>query len=89
MSGSHSLQQSPSRLGSKYTYSNIGSKSGRREIDLPQEPEKKFLVLPSFCAGVCLGLNNFLLGMISDTGIPAAYIFSVGSLLFPLTYRIV
>lgn len=51
--------------------------------------EKKFLVVPSFTAGVCLGMNNFLLGMISDTGIPAAYIFSVGSLLFPLILRLV
>lgn len=57
-------------------------------VAMADRQEKKFLVLPSLIAGVCLGLNNFLLGLISHTGIPAAYIFSVGSLLFPLLYRI-
>ena len=28
--------------------------------------QKKFLAVPSFFAGISLGLNNFLLGLISD-----------------------
>lgn len=36
------------------------------EIVTDAQPEKKFLALPSFFAGICLGLNNFLLGLISD-----------------------
>ena len=47
-----------------------------------------FLALPSFFAGVCLGLNNFLLGMISDKGISSAFIFSFGALMFAVIYRV-
>ena len=38
-------------------------------------------------AGVFLGLNNFMLGMISDIGLGAAYIFSLGALIFTFTIR--
>ena len=31
-----------------------------------QQEEKKFLPIPSLGAGLCLGLNNFLLGLIAD-----------------------
>ena len=55
-----------------------------------QQPlvEKSFLALPSFLAGVCLGLNNFLLGLISDEGLSSAYIFSFGALVFGIIYRV-
>ena len=43
---------------------------------------KKFLFIPSLMAGVCLGLNNFLLGLISQLGISAAPIFSFGAFVF-------
>ena len=48
------------------------------------EPEKKFLVLPSLMAGICLGFNNFMLGLISDLGVNAAYIFSLGALIYTI-----
>ena len=41
----------------------------------------KFLVVPSFLAGVCLGTNNFFLGYISNLGLKAAFEFSLGALI--------
>ena len=52
------------------------------------EEEKKFLVVPSFLAGVCLGTNNFFLSYISDLGIPAALEFSLGALIFCIFWKI-
>jgi hypothetical protein len=40
-------------------------------------------------AGVFLGTNNFFLGFISDLGINAATLFSVGAFIFTLTYKFV
>ena len=49
----------------------------------------KFLVIPSFTAGVFLGTNNFFLGIISELGIAAAWIFSLGAIGFTLSYKFV
>ena len=49
---------------------------------------RKFLILPSMFAGLFLGINNFLLGLISDIGLPAAFIFSLGALIFTFTIRL-
>ena len=38
-----------------------------------------FLVIPSFTAGVFLGINNYFLGYISTLGIAAAMEFSLGA----------
>jgi hypothetical protein len=40
-------------------------------------------------AGVFLGTNNFFLGFISDLGINAATLFSVGAFIFTLGYKLV
>ena len=40
-------------------------------------------------AGVCLGTNNFFLGFISELGINAATLFSVGAFIFTSTYKFV
>ena len=39
-------------------------------------------------AGIFLGFNNFMLGLISDLGINAAYLFSCGALFYTFTIRI-
>lgn len=59
-----------------------------QNINTEVKPEKKFLALPSFLAGICLGLNNFLLGLISDQGISGAYIFSVGAINFAASFKL-
>jgi len=38
-------------------------------------------------AGVCLGCNNFLLSEISDLGLNATFIFSLGALMFSIVYN--
>ena len=55
------------------------------------ESEKplKFLIIPSFMAGVCLGINNFFLGFISSLGLNAATEFSIGAFVFTLGYKII
>ena len=45
-----------------------------------EEAEKKFLIFPSFMAGVCLGTNKFFLSYIAYLGLPAALVFSLGAL---------
>ena len=54
-----------------------------------EEKPLKFLVLPSFMAGVFLGTNNFFLGFISDLGINAATLFSVGAFIFTVLYKFI
>ena len=54
-----------------------------------EDPPKQFLVVPSILAGILLGINNFLLGLISDIGIGAAFIFSLGAIIFTFNFRIV
>lgn len=49
----------------------------------------KFLVVPSFLAGVFLGTNNFFLGFISDLGIAAAFEFSLGAMIVTLTVKLI
>lgn len=49
----------------------------------------KFLVLPSFMAGVFLGINNFFLGFISELGLAAAFEFSLGALLVTSIVKLV
>ena len=44
--------------------------------------------MPSLLAGLLLGLNNFMLGMISEIGLGAAFIFSLGAILYTLCFRI-
>jgi len=34
-----------------------------------------------------LGINNFMLGTISELGLPAAFIFSLGAIIFSFGYR--
>lgn len=58
-------------------------------VESEGEKPLKFLILPSFMAGVFLGTNNFFLGFISDLGINAATLFSVGAFIFTLTYKFV
>ena len=53
-----------------------------------EEAEKKFLIFPSFMAGVCLGTNNFFLSYIAYLGLPAALIFSLGALVGCLIWKI-
>ena len=43
--------------------------------------------LPSLAAGLCFGLCNFLLGMISEDAQPASYIFSIGAIAFAVIFR--
>jgi len=40
-------------------------------------------------AGVFLGTNNFFLGFISDLGINAATLFSLGAFVFTVGYKVV
>lgn len=40
-------------------------------------------------AGVFLGTNNFFLGFISDLGINAATLFSIGAFIFTAGYKVV
>ena len=47
-----------------------------------------FLFIPSLLAGLLLGFNNFLLGLISEQGISAAYIFALGAIVFTISYKI-
>ena len=47
----------------------------------------KFLVLPSFMAGVFLGTNNFFLGFISELGLAAAFEFSLGAFILTLIVK--
>ena len=49
----------------------------------------KFLVVPSFVAGCCLGTNNFFLGFISNLGIAAAFEFSLGAMIVTLTVKLI
>lgn len=53
------------------------------------EKELKFLIVPSFFAGVFLGTNNFFLGFISDLGINAATLFSIGAFIFTTIYKLI
>ena len=69
----------------KATFADPGKMAESAEGDKPL----KFLVLPSFMAGVFLGTNNFFLGFISDLGINAATLFSVGAFIFTATYKFV
>lgn len=46
------------------------------------------LAVHSFLAGLFLGINNFLLGLISELGINGAFIFSLGALIFTITYKL-
>jgi len=50
--------------------------------------QPKFLVLPSFLAGVCLGTNNFFLGFISNLGLKAAFEFSLGAFIVTLFIKV-
>lgn len=59
------------------------------QAESESEKPLKFLILPSFMAGVFLGTNNFFLGFISDLGINAATLFSLGAFIFTLTYKLV
>ena len=49
--------------------------------------KKQFLAKASFAAGICKGLGSFLQGLISDQGVTVSYLFSVGALLFAVTFR--
>ena len=60
-----------------------------REDDDKEEKPLKFLILPSFLAGVFLGTNNFFLGFISDLGINAATLFSLGAFIFTTGYKFI
>jgi len=53
------------------------------------EKPLKFLILPSFMAGVFLGTNNFCLGFISELGVNAASLFSLGAFVFTTLYKLV
>ena len=57
--------------------------------NVPQKEQLKFLPIPSLISGLCLGFNNFLLGLISNKGISSLYIFSVGALLYVGVYRLI
>ena len=79
------------KSGSQCPSSNF-SEAGYHEVapenvDAVPPEEKKFLPIPSLGAGLCLGLNNFLLGLIADQGISSLYIFSVGALIMVTLYR--
>ena len=63
------------------------TEEGPNSVDEEDAP-LKFLVIPSFTAGVFLGTNNFFLGIISELGIAAAWIFSLGAIGFTLTYKL-
>ena len=58
-------------------------------VDKDEEKPLKFLILPSFLAGCFLGTNNFFLGFISDLGINAATLFSLGAFIFTIIYKLV
>lgn len=58
-------------------------------VDDGAEKPLKFLILPSFLAGCFLGTNNFFLGFISDLGINAATLFSLGAFIFTTLYKLV
>ena len=75
-------------LGSRSNFDRKSKKGDDPEIIYETKSEKKFLALPSFMAGICLGLNNFLLGLISDQGISGAYIFSVGAINFAASFKL-
>ena len=57
-------------------------------MSIEDQSSRKFLIVPSLLAGVFLGVNNFLLGLISDIGLSAAYIFSLGAMIFTVTLRV-
>ena len=59
------------------------------EDDIEEHFHPKFLVVPSFVAGCCLGTNNFFLGFISKLGIAAAFEFSLGAMIVTLTVKLV
>ena len=73
---------------SRYIMGGIGEITNESVSRNLKTIEKRFLAFPSFLAGLSLGLNNFLLGLISDQGISSAYIFSVGAIYFAVSYRI-
>ena len=58
------------------------------EKSAPNIEIRKFLVLPSLFSGIFLGINNFLLGLISTLGVEAAYIFSIGALVYTLSIKL-
>ena len=47
-----------------------------------------FLVIPSFTAGVFLGINNYFLGYISTLGIAAAMEFSLGAFIITTLVKV-
>ena len=51
------------------------------------DSKKKFMPLPSLAAGLCFGLCNFFLGMISEDAVAASYIFSIGAIAFAIIFR--
>lgn len=57
------------------------------ESKIESKSEKLFMPLPSLAAGLCFGLCNFFLGMISQDAQPAAYIFSIGAIAFAVIFR--
>ena len=60
-----------------------------KENEIEEIHHLKFLVVPSFMAGVFLGTNNFFLGFISELGIAAAFEFSLGALLVTSIVKLV
>ena len=68
---------------------NIKNQKYCEEQESCNQAPLKFLILPSFMAGVFLGINNFFLGFISGLGINAATEFSIGALVFTLGYKII
>ena len=69
-------------------YSEAGYYFQHIETASNKPEERKFLPVPSLISGLFLGLNNFLLGLISNKGISSLYIFSVGALIYCAIYRI-
>ena len=53
------------------------------ETPLLIKPANKILIVPSVLAGVFLGINNFLLASVSNSGISALFVFSLGAIVFP------
>ena len=50
--------------------------------------KKEFFAKTSFLAGVLKALSTFLQSQIKDQGIPVSYLFSVGGLVFAISFRI-
>ena len=50
--------------------------------------KKEFFVKISFLAGVFKALSTFLQSQIKDQGLPVSYLFSVGGLVFAISFRI-